>query len=249
MSTESPLHIDDAGQGPAFLLLHGGAGPDSVRPFAARLAATGGARVIVPTHPGFSGTASQDDLRTPADLADRYAALLDELDLVEVTLVGFSLGGWIVAELALRRPSRVAQAVIVDGVGLEVEGHEVADVSALAPAEIAALSWHDPSRAPDPSALSDVQRSQVRANIAAVVAYGGRMVDPDLRARLAQAEVPVLVLWGESDGIVDPHYGQAYADAFPDARFELIPEAGHVPQLEQPAALLAALQRAVRAPA
>src|SRR2546421_11846464 len=50
--------------------------------------------------------------------------------------------------------------------------------------------------------------------------------------------IPALVVWGESDGVADPDYGRAYAQSLPNARFELIPEAGHLPQIEQPERLL-----------
>jgi pimeloyl-ACP methyl ester carboxylesterase len=49
---------------------------------------------------------------------------------------------------------------------------------------------------------------------------------------------PVLLLWGESDGIAPVPYGQAYADSFPDAGFQPIPGAGHLPQVEQPALVM-----------
>lgn len=65
------------------------------------------------------------------------------------------------------------------------------------------------------------------------------MGDPHLRARLADVTTPTLVLWGESDGIVRPAYGRAYAEAIPGAEFHLIPAAGHLPQLETPHQLLA----------
>jgi pimeloyl-ACP methyl ester carboxylesterase len=45
------------------------------------------------------------------------------------------------------------------------------------------------------------------------------------------------VLWGAADRIVKPAYGEAYAKLIPGARFELIAEAGHHPEIEQPAAL------------
>ena len=50
--------------------------------------------------------------------------------------------------------------------------------------------------------------------------------------------IPALVVWGESDGVIDPDYGRVYAQSLPNAHFELIPEAGHLPQIEQPARLL-----------
>ena len=71
------------------------------------------------------------------------------------------------------------------------------------------------------------------------------MGDPALRARLADVRVPVRVVWGESDRVVTPAYGRAVADAFPAARFELLAQCGHLPQMEQPQRLLE-LVRAMR---
>jgi pimeloyl-ACP methyl ester carboxylesterase len=60
------------------------------------------------------------------------------------------------------------------------------------------------------------------------------MTDPTLAARLAALEIPALVLWGDSDQIVDADYGRAYAAAIPTARFQLLTATGHSPQLETP---------------
>jgi len=49
------------------------------------------------------------------------------------------------------------------------------------------------------------------------------------------------VIWGESDRIVTPDYGRAYAALIPGATFTMIPEAGHHPELEQPDAFVAAI--------
>src|SRR5580704_19306228 len=83
--------VTERGQGRPFLLLHGGAGPQSVEGFAELLAAQG--RVIVPTHPGFGGTARPEGLDSMRSLARVYAGLLDELGLRGVTVVGNSIGG------------------------------------------------------------------------------------------------------------------------------------------------------------
>jgi pimeloyl-ACP methyl ester carboxylesterase len=52
--------------------------------------------------------------------------------------------------------------------------------------------------------------------------------------RLGGITIPTLVLWGESDQIVKPAYGQAYAAAIPGARFEVLSATGHMPQMETP---------------
>lgn len=49
------------------------------------------------------------------------------------------------------------------------------------------------------------------------------------------------MIWGDSDRIVDPDYGRAYAAAIPGAEFRLLPATGHVPQIETPDQLLGAI--------
>ncbi|SDX55773.1 Pimeloyl-ACP methyl ester carboxylesterase [Amycolatopsis xylanica] len=235
------LTIDEQGDGKPTLLLHGGAGPQSVAGFARLLA--GRARVITPTHPGFGGTERPDWLTTVAGLADVYARLLDERDLREVAVIGNSIGGWIAAELALRSP-RVGNLVLVNAVGIVVDGEPIADVSQLSMDELAKLSYHDPEKfRVDPESLSPEQKLGMAANRAALAVYGNgtAMTDPTLKERLAGITQPTLVVWGESDGIVTPGYGRALAAAIPGARFQLLTGAGHVPQIEAPERLLEAI--------
>jgi pimeloyl-ACP methyl ester carboxylesterase len=217
----------------SYLVLHGGAGPGSVRPFAARLPG----QVEVPTHPGFDGTVRPAGLAGIPALAAHYAQLLDERDLLGVTVIGNSVGGWVAAELALLGSPRVARLVLLDAVGLAVPGHPVTDFFALTAEEALARTFHDPARfrgGPPPAP----------GNRAALEAYAGRaMADPTLGPRLATLDLPTLVLWGEADRIVDPDYGRAYAAAIPGATFALLPHTGHAPQLESPDLVLAALDR------
>jgi pimeloyl-ACP methyl ester carboxylesterase len=63
------------------------------------------------------------------------------------------------------------------------------------------------------------------------------MHNPHLNRWLGRITVPTLVLWGSDDGVVTPDYGRAYAGLIPGARFELIEQAGHHPEIEQPDAL------------
>jgi pimeloyl-ACP methyl ester carboxylesterase len=76
----------------------------------------------------------------------------------------------------------------------------------------------------------------------ALIAYTGpAMTDPTLAGRLGHLDLPVHVRWGESDRIVDPAYGKAYAAAISGADFTLLPRTGHLPQVETPEELLGAL--------
>jgi pimeloyl-ACP methyl ester carboxylesterase len=237
------LTVDDRGEGRPFLLLHGGGGPQTVAGFAELFATKEPARVITPTHPGFGGTPRPGGLADMAGLAALYRELLDRLGLDGVTVIGNSIGGWIAAELALLGSPRIRGTVLVDAVGIEVEGHPVTDIFPLNLDELARLSYHDPAAFRiDPAAMTEAQRAGMAANRAALQVYGGtRMTDPSLRGRLAAVATPTLVIWGDADRIADPGYGRAYAAAIPGARFELLAETGHLPQLETPEKLLRAV--------
>jgi pimeloyl-ACP methyl ester carboxylesterase len=200
--------------------------------------------LVTPIHPGFGGTPRPLGLATVRGLTALYLALLDELDLTDVTVIGNSIGGWITAEMAALGSPRLGSIVLVDAVGIEVPGHPVADFFGLTLDQVAQVSYHDPDKFRiDPSAMSAVQQAAMAGNRATLAVYAGTssMVDPTLRTRLRDITVPTLVLWGDSDQIVDPDYGRAFADAIPTARFHLLSETGHLPQIETPGKLLAAV--------
>jgi pimeloyl-ACP methyl ester carboxylesterase len=238
------LTVEERGEGQPYLVLHGGAGPQSVAAFAQLLAEKGGSRVVTPTHPGFGGTTRSERLDSVAKLAVLYAGLLDGLGLEDVTVIGNSVGGWIAAEMALLGSARISRIVLLDAVGIEVEGHPVADVSGLSVPEIQALSFHDGTALRvDPTTISDAQKAIMAANGAALAVYSGSsaMADPTLLGRVSGITIPTLVLWGESDRIVEPAYGRAYAAAIDGARFEVLPATGHMPQMETPDLVLDAI--------
>ena len=237
------VRVDEYGEGQPFVVLHGGAGPDSTRPFAELFAASRPVRTINPTHPGFGGTPRPESLHSIQGLAALYAALLDTLELDGVTIAGNSVGGWIAAELALLRSPRVSAAVLIDAVGIEVPGHPVADFFSLSMDQVVALAFHDPDRFRiDPAALPPAAQTIMAGNRAALTAYCGTgMTDPTLRDRLSALELSTLVLWGESDRIADTEYGRAYAAAIPGARFQLLRETGHQPQMETPDQVIEAI--------
>ncbi|HVZ75474.1 MAG TPA: alpha/beta hydrolase [Polyangia bacterium] len=229
------ITFTERGEGRPVLLLHGGAGPLSVVPWAEAFARTRPARVITPTHPGFMGTPRPEALADVGGLARVYEALVRQLAPTGATVIGNSIGGWIAAELALRAPNLVDKLVLVDAVGIELPGHPVADPFALSLEALMNLSYHDPVRFRiDPSKLTPQQQAAFGANRAALETYAGGPMDAGLRARLAALTRPTLVVWGEADRVADVDYGRAFAAAIPGARFQLLAGTGHVPQIETP---------------
>lgn len=74
-----------------------------------------------------------------------------------------------------------------------------------------------------------------------IAALAGMAVRRDFSADLGSIQVPALVVAGEHDALTPPDVGRAMAEGLPDARFELIPDAGHVSSLENAAAFNAVL--------
>jgi pimeloyl-ACP methyl ester carboxylesterase len=239
--------IDEQGEGRPILLLHGGGGPDTVAGFGALLAAAKPARVIRPVHPGFAGTLRPEALDTVGGLAALYVALLDQLGVDDVIVVGNSIGGWIAAEMALLSSPlsspRVSGIILVDACGIEVPEHPAADFFSLRMDQVFPLSFHNPGPFRiDPSTLPPAAQAAAAANRAALVTYSkATMGEPTLAGRLSAIETPTLVLWGDSDQIVDPGYGRAFAAAIPGARFQLLTDTGHLPQIETPDQVLQAV--------
>ena len=225
------------GSGQPLLMLHGGGGPIADRPFADRLAEK--FEIIAPTHPGFGGTRLPDHFTRVDDLAFLYLDLLDELDLKDVVLMGFSMGGWTAAELATMTTERLSKLILVDSVGVKVGGREdrdIADIFALPGDKLAEIMFHDPAQAPNPAELPDDQLEIMAANRIALGVYTWEpfMHNPKLPRRLHRIDIPTHFIWGESDGLVTVDYGRAFCKMIPGATMTVIEKAGHSPQTEQP---------------
>ncbi|MCD0484219.1 alpha/beta hydrolase [Streptacidiphilus sp. ASG 303] len=242
------LTLDEAGTGRPVLILHGGGGRATVAGIARHLSRT--AHTITPVHPGWDGTHRPAWLTGIGDLALAYLHHLHERGLRDVLVVGSSLGGWTAAEMAVRDSAgTITGLVLIDAVGVQVETEPITDVFALDARGVAEHSWHDPDRYHlDPADVPVEELARRRANMATMRILAGDpyMHDPGLLSRLGQVRAPALLLWGGSDRIVTPAYGAAYADAFGDGRLEVIPEAGHLPQIEQPEATFALIEAHLR---
>jgi pimeloyl-ACP methyl ester carboxylesterase len=240
-----------AGDGRPLLFLHGGDYFAQHRDFFERLARRW--RVIAPRHPGFGGSARPDGFRTVHDLAYLYLDLLDRQDLRDVVLVGSSFGGWIALEMCVRCLQRVGRVVLIDSVGVKFGGREerdIADVYALPNAELLRRTFFDPTRGtPDYTELNDGEATSIARDRAATALYGWRpyMHNPGLCQWLHRVRVPTLVIWGENDGIVGPGYGEKLCRSLPDARFHMIRQAGHYPQIERAGEVADAVERFARA--
>ena len=231
------------GAGRPLLFLHGGGGAGWL-PFLADLAARHD--VLAPEHPGFGASDTPDWLDSIQDLARFYLDLLDQLDLKHVDLVGHSLGGWIAAELAVRNTRRLSSLTLVGSAGIHVPGVPQVDTFLLNDEQLVRNLFDDPklieamvaqTKRPE---LEDVTLKN-RTTTAKLV-WQPRGYDPQLAKWLHRIDVPTHLIWGANDRVYPKDYALAFQRLIPGASVTIIPDSGHVPQVEQRQAFVAALE-------
>lgn len=202
-----------------------------------------GSRVALPHEP----------VLTMHRLADDVAALIDEEGASPAVVCGLSMGGYIAFALYRRHPSLV-RALVLAATRPEAdtdEGRENRIRMAQSARESGAAAI---ARAMLPSILAErtiaddaETTDRVRSMILAtptetiIAALAGMATRVDASESLATTDVPVLAVVGEEDRLTPPHVVRAMADRLPRARLEVISDAGHVSNLENPAAFNAAL--------
>jgi pimeloyl-ACP methyl ester carboxylesterase len=232
------------GRGRPLLMLHGADEAGIWLPCMADLATRHD--VIVPEHPGYGASDTPDWLDTIADLANFYLDFLDELGLTGVNLVGFDLGGWIAAELAVRDTRRIASLTLVGAAGIHVKGVDGVDPFLRTDEQRIRDLFHDPGCADDMvqrlkrPELEDVGlRNQTTT---ARLIWQPRGYDPHLHKWLHRIDLPTLLIWGANDRLYPQDYAFAYQRLIPGASVVIVPDCGHLPQVEQRRAFVAALE-------
>jgi pimeloyl-ACP methyl ester carboxylesterase len=242
------LAYDVRGEGPLVLLLH--AFPfdrrmwqDTAEALAARH------RVATLDFRGFGESSLGAPPPSLEDLAEDVASLLDTLGAPMATLAGLSMGGYVALAFARRHPARLAALALCDTrAGADGEAARQARQDGIRKLEadgVAEFLDGMPLRLLSRGA-SDLLRRRVRllseqrphALIAALAAMRDR---PDRTAELAEIRCPTLVLVGAEDTVTPPSEAETMAQAIPGSRLAVLPGAGHLSNLEVPAAFEAAL--------
>jgi pimeloyl-ACP methyl ester carboxylesterase len=156
---------------------------------------------------------------------DRFRCPAERVDARDVVLVGNSFGGWIAAEMALAqfaaRPGSFFCAQ-PGSIPVRPADREPGDA---APADRAAFAFHNPNQFAAVPATEE-GLAMMAANQKAMLSYSGETFDS------AGAFGASMVIWGESDRIVDVEYGGG-ATQIPGARFEVVAKAGQFPHTEK----------------
>ena len=244
-SDELKLQIERRGKGPPLLLLPGEEALERDAAFLDALAKS--YEVITPWPPGFGRSTRPDWVTGPDDIAYMMLDIVDDLGLKDIPVIGFSFGGWIAAEMATKDDSFISKLVLVDAYGIKTgkpTDRDIADVWLLSPDEVMARKWHDVEKGKrDFKAMPEDALTVIARNNETFARFGWEpyLHNPKLKHRLHRIKAPTLLIWGGNDGIVTPQYGEAFRSLIPGARLAVIPQAGHLPHLEQPQAFMAEL--------
>jgi len=236
------------GQGEPLLYLHSASAESAMWNEAFELLA---ARydVIAPVHPGFPGSTGLERIHSVGDVVLHYVDLLNRLGIARAHVVGSSLGGWIAAELASLYPERVGSLALVGAAGLWIEGAPIAEVFGIMPGQLAERLFHDQQHPiaqmlhaagenvfdtppPEDVLLAFHQSTEATAR----VAWNPYFHNPALERRLDRIAAPALVLWGADDKLIPRAHAERYRERIAGASLRLIPNCGHLPAIEQPAA-------------
>jgi pimeloyl-ACP methyl ester carboxylesterase len=231
------LRVLQKGSGSPLVVLHDSLGNLGWLPLYEELAGT--FAVCVPDLPGYGKSDRPDWARSPRDIAVLVEQLLDKLGLTGITLVGMGFGGFIGAELATMHQSRIARMVLVGATGLRPRTGEIADQVFLGFPEYGISGFRDADSFRTYFGVDSVPDDlyelwDLSTEMTARICWTPWMFSDQLPHLIAEVRIPTLLVWGEHEHLVPLDIAHQYASLMPNARLEMVADAGHVVDLEQP---------------
>jgi pimeloyl-ACP methyl ester carboxylesterase len=240
-----------SGDGPPIVFLHGTAADSRVwRTQLDELA--DGFTVVAWDEPGAGGSSDPPEAFGLAQYADALAAFLSALGVGRAHVAGLSWGGVLAQELYERHPAAVATLILADTYAGWKGSLSKAECARRVVAILEQTSLPDEDFAPTlPGLFGDRAPAGLVAELDSIMADARAvsvrstslaLAGDDRRELLPQIQVPTLLIWGESDVRSPLHVADQLRENIPGARLVVIPGAGHVSNMEQPAAF----NRAIR---
>ncbi len=243
-----PVRYYEGGTGKPLVFLHGAGGFIPTDTFLDKLSAK--YHVYAPLLPGYGDSEECPTLRDMLDFTLHTLDVVEALGLKDPILVGHSMGGMIAAEMAAVAHNDFTRLGLIASAGLWMDQHPIPDLFAMLPYEMPPYLFHDVEAGTklmtagvaldNPEWLKAFLVQNARQ-----MGMAGKILFPiperGLSERLYRIKAKTLIVWGASDKLIPPIYGEAFKKAIKGAQLTTIPKAGHLVPLEQPDELVSAL--------
>ncbi len=240
------IQVLKGGAGTPLLLLHGAGGNPGWLPYHETLSQH--FTVYAPSHPGYDRSSRPDWISTINDTAHFYRQFIEEVGLAPVHLMGFSMGGWLAAEIAAMCPHVLRSLVLVDAAGIKPEVGEIAEIFMISWDQVQKLRFYDPTQVPDYETLLNrtltPEEEEVRwrnREMASRLCWKPYLHNPKLPAYLRGVKLPTLIAWGRQDAILPLNCGEIYHQELSNSILHVIDRCGHSPEVEKPQEFLDAV--------
>jgi pimeloyl-ACP methyl ester carboxylesterase len=239
------VELRRGGKGRPLLVIHGELGiPGWLESFAS-LAENHD--VIVPSLPGYGGSARPDWIMGVHDLAAWVTWFARDLDLpLPLNVIGCSLGGWVGAEIATVAPQFFNKLILVGAMGLKPEHGEIFDYFLESGPAGLRRAFHQPPQSAEFARYwgkdltpQEADLVEQHREMTCRIAWKPYMHSLTLRRLLPSVRVPTLLVWGRQDAITPLDCGDIYHRAISGSRLAVIEQCGHMPEMEKPAEFVA----------
>ncbi|HJU10903.1 MAG TPA: alpha/beta hydrolase [Candidatus Binataceae bacterium] len=236
---EAELSVIKGGSGKPLLIFHGELGDPGRLTWDSSLAENH--TLWIPQHPGFGKSAYVDWVMDMRDLAAFYARFVREQHLVPVDVIGFSLGGWLAAEMAAQNPHQFAKMILVGATGLRPSSGEIMDMFTVTARTYLNQNVLDPHGNSEFNKLFGGEQTpaqfeaweDARAETARI-AWKPYMFDQAMPHLLENVVgLPTLLIWGRQDPVVPLSAGELYHQKITGSRLVIIDNCGHMPEVEK----------------
>jgi pimeloyl-ACP methyl ester carboxylesterase len=231
-----PTTVRRSGAGVPVVYIHGAFFPTKWLPFHSHLAAS--VDLIAPLLPGYAEGTPPAWLHSFDDLVLHYRGLLDILDLHHVHLVGYGLGAWVAAQVAIFYPDRFASLTAISPMGLRVPGAPVLEFLNHEPGKLAARLFNGPpgehqSLFANPASIPEFAEAYGQNGVTARLIWE-RRYDTRLDRRLELLPVPLHVITPVDDRIVPPVHSERWAELAPTSTLTRVEGVGHASIVQDP---------------
>jgi pimeloyl-ACP methyl ester carboxylesterase len=236
---DAELQVLKSGKGKPLLVFHAELGHPGWLKWHAALAEK--RTLWIPLHPGFGKSPLVDWITNIRDLSVFYSRFIREQKLTPADVIGFSLGGWIAADMAVNNAQQFSKMVLVGAAGLRPPTGEIMDMFTVTARTYLNRNVLDPHGSHEFASLFGGEQTpeqfeaweEARAETARI-AWAPYMFNQSMPHLLENiAGLPTLLIWGKQDPVVPLSAGEVYHQKIAGSKLVTFDNCGHLPEVEK----------------